>query len=90
MAERAGEPGLAQEPLRERRLGRAEDTELLERDGPVEVELAGDVDRGHAASADLPADRVTPDPPRDRAVWLACGAHQTRLGSPSSAPGTET
>ena len=75
VAEGARQPGLAQEPLRERGLGGAEDAELLERDDAVEVDLPRDVDGGHAAAADFAADLVAPDAPRRTPAWVADAAH---------------
>ena len=61
VAQRAGHARLAQEALRERGIGRVERPELLERDEAVQVGLAGEVDQGHAAAADLAEDLVAPD-----------------------------
>ena len=58
------EPGharLAQEALGERRVGRVERAELLQRDEAVEVGLAGEVDHRHAAATDLAEDLVAAD-----------------------------
>ena len=64
--QRAGDARLAQEALRERRVGRVERAELLERDVAVEVGLARQVDDGHAAAAELLQDLV----PTDRALYF--------------------
>ena len=61
VAQRAGDARLAQEALGERRVGRVERAELLERDEAVEVGLAGEVHHRHAAAADLAEDLVAAD-----------------------------
>ncbi len=59
--ERARQPGLAQEAPGDRRIGRVEGAQLLDRDEPVELDLPGEVDRGHATAADLAQHLVAPD-----------------------------
>ena len=59
--QRPGHARLAQEALGERRVGRVERAQLLERDEPVEVGLAGEVHHRHAAATDLPEDLVAAD-----------------------------
>ena len=50
VAQRAGDARLAQEALRERRVGGVERAELLQRDEAVQVGLAREVDDRHAAA----------------------------------------
>ena len=66
VAERAGEPGLAQEAAGDGGLGALQERELLERDVAVELALAGEVDGRHAAAADLAEDLVSADTPYRR------------------------
>jgi hypothetical protein len=61
MRERPRDARLAQEALGERRVGRVEGGELLERDEAVEVGLPREVHHRHAAAADLPEDLVAAD-----------------------------
>ena len=61
VAERTGHARLAHEPLRERGVGRVEGSELLQRDEPVQVALAREVDRRHAAAPELAEDLVAAD-----------------------------
>ena len=61
VAERTGHARLAHEPLRERGVGRVEGSELLQRDEPVQVALAREVDRRHAAAPQLAEDLVAAD-----------------------------
>ena len=65
VAERAGQPRLAQEALREGGVGLAKGAQLLQRDQAVEVGLAGEEHGGHAAPAELLEDLVAADRPRD-------------------------
>ena len=66
VAERAGHARLAQEPLRERLVRGVERRELLESDEPVEVGLAGEVDRRHPSAADLLQQLVPADALEDQ------------------------
>ena len=56
--EPGGEPDLALEPLRAHGGGELR-VEHLQGYGPVVLEVAGKVDRGHAPAAELPLERVT-------------------------------
>ena len=62
-----GQPRLAQEALREARVVRPERLQLLERDEPVEVDLAREVHDGHPAPAELLDHLVSTDNPFHRA-----------------------
>ena len=61
MAERPGQPRLAEEALDAARIGGVKRGELLERHVAVEVGLPGQVDERHAAPADLTEQLVAPD-----------------------------
>ena len=66
VAERPGHPRLAQEPLGERLVREWSDASSLSATMPVEIGLAREVDRGHAAAADLLQDLVAADPLQDQ------------------------
>ncbi len=66
VAQRAGHPRLAQEALGEGLVGGMEARELLQRDVPVEVGLAREVDGRHPAAPDLLQQLVAPDALEDQ------------------------
>jgi hypothetical protein len=57
--EPCGEPDLALEPFRAERGGELGE-ENLERDRTVVLDVAGEIDRGHATPAELTLERVPP------------------------------
>jgi len=76
VAQRAGDPRLAQEALRERGVRGVERPELLECDEAVEVGLPCEVHQRHAAAAELAEDLIAADCLHDvrhqRTVLPAC------------------
>jgi hypothetical protein len=68
IAQRAGQPRLAQETLSEIGRRRVRDDQLLQRDAPVQVDLAREIhDRG-SSTADFGTDLVVADDPSTGAV----------------------
>ena len=57
MLQPGGDPDLAEEPLGSERGGEL-GAQHLERHGPIVPEVVGEVDRGHAAAAELALDAV--------------------------------
>ena len=74
VAERAGDVRLAQEALDQLRILGAERRQLLERHQPLQIGLARQVDRGHAAAAQLAQNLVS----TDRETSRGAGAHRGR------------
>ena len=69
MLQPGGEPDLAQEPLGAERGGEL-GVQHLERDLAVVLEVVREVDRGHAAAAELALERVAVGQGADRRSWM--------------------
>ena len=86
MRERRRGSGLAEEPLAERAIAGELRWEHLERDRPVELEIAREIDGAHAAATELALDGVTVAEPAANVVEGGGGRrHGHRLGRGSGA-----